>query len=260
LSKEEEQRQYDRVKEEKRVASTPGLAFCPTPGCGTVLEVGEEGEEEEGEEGGGREEEEEGRRDVDGEVAEEGGEESGVEGQEGRGRKRKDLGDEGQGGREKGRGERGREGGREGGQGKGIRARIICPSCHRPFLPPSLRPALDSAFQAHASLAGYRGCPRCFTYISSEGGCLKMTCICGCQFCMACGQRRGKAGARAGARAGGREDCGCESRHHVWPDRALTPWKSVSWEWEALERRAREEAKEGGREGGREGRRVRRRG
>jgi hypothetical protein len=176
-----------------------------------------------------------------------------VEGQEGRGRKRKDLGDEGQGGREKGRGERGREGGREGGQGKGIRARIICPSCHRPFLPPSLRPALDSAFQAHASLAGYRGCPRCFTYISSEGGCLKMTCICGCQFCMACGQRRGKAGARAGARAGGREDCGCESRHHVWPDRALTPWKSVSWEWEALERRAREEAKEGGREGGRTG-------
>ncbi|EKU23416.1 hypothetical protein NGA_0702000, partial [Nannochloropsis gaditana CCMP526] len=73
LSKEEEQRQYDRVKEEKRVASTPGLAFCPTPGCGTVLEVGEEGEEEEGKEGGGREEEEEGRRDVDGEVAEEGG-------------------------------------------------------------------------------------------------------------------------------------------------------------------------------------------
>ncbi|KAM3568719.1 hypothetical protein VYU27_009162 [Nannochloropsis oceanica] len=53
LSKEEEQEQYKRVKEERRVATTKGLVFCPTPGCNTVLEV----EEEEGE---GEEEEQEG--------------------------------------------------------------------------------------------------------------------------------------------------------------------------------------------------------
>ena len=252
LSKEEEQEQYERVKEERRVATTKGLAFCPTPGCNTVLEVEEEEEEKEEE----------------------------VDGEGGKKEKRKVLVREEEENEEEEEedeeidwsadlrvGKRKREENGEGGEGGGAAATVTvqeqeegvvaaaptatttktsvtCPSCLQPYLPPSLRSPSEKLLQSFAFSKGYRPCPHCFTYISGEGGCKKMTCVCGAQFCFACGKKRA-------GREGGTAGCGCERTYHEWPERAQAPTKSRAGEWEEVVRRARE----GGREGGREKRR-----
>jgi len=315
LSKEEEQEQYKRVKEERRVATTKGLVFCPTPGCNTVLEV----EEEEGE---GEEEEQEGRWDRE----EEGMEKDGTGGEKEEEQK-KEVGKR-QGDREeeeekeeeketletveirrigmKKKSEEGIEGEASAKTQKinttvsplpsaaspppppppaaplspaaaslAVAAalpapasselaaaatttttttkqkppRVSCPSCNQLYLPPSLRSASDRQLHSMALAMNYRPCPQCFTYISGEGGCKKMTCVCGAQFCFACGKKRGGRG-----REGGKTGCGCEKSCHEWPERAQAPVKSKAGEWEAVVRRAREGGKEG-EEGGRERRR-----
>jgi len=254
LSKEEEQEQYERVKEERRVATTKGLAFCPTPGCNTVLEVEEEEEEKEEEEGGegGKKEKrrvlvrEEEEREEEEEEEEEKEEEIdwSADLRVGK-RKREEDGEEGEGDVEPAAAAAAAAAAAVATAAPPVagaaKASVTCPSCLQPYLPPSLRSASEKLLHSFALSKGYRPCPQCFTYISGEGGCKKMTCVCGAQFCFACGKKRA-------GREGGKAGCGCERTYHEWPERAQAPIKSRTGEWEEVVRRAREGGKDGGRE------------
>lgn len=88
------------------------------------------------------------------------------------------------------------------------RTGVVCGACHVEFI--IGQTAEDRDFECVALREGYRPCPKCGIYIRSEGGCRKMTCRCGAQFCFECGKPR-------------EAKCGCESKHHAYLPTARGP-------------------------------------
>lgn len=88
------------------------------------------------------------------------------------------------------------------------RTGVVCGACHVEFV--IGQTAEDRDFECVALREGYRPCPKCGIYIRSEGGCRKMTCRCGAQFCFECGKPR-------------EAKCGCESKHHGYLPTARGP-------------------------------------